>query len=314
MMKIKRTERTLWAVNVILVISVLSMCCLIMFRGLKPLGSASSTEGGRNTVAYFKQESISESEWVQELKRKHGQEVLIHILNRKAVYEEAKTLDIHISADEVESELKRVMMGYDSEDAYYHEMETQLGLSPEDVATEMNYRLTLEQIAISGISITDKEIDRYYEENSDQFEVRKQFQLSVIKVASQMEAEDILDQLEDGADFRQMVKEYSIDVSSRDKGGRIGAVEWNDPFLPQEMLSAADSLQINDIAGPFKWDDNYVIIQLADIIVEEQEEMHLIRESIRKQLALNEAIPLMQLEDNLRDKYEARMMLYIPST
>jgi len=91
-------------------------------------------------------------------------------------------------------------------------------------------------------------------------------------------------------------------------------VEWNDPFLPQEMLSAADSLQINDIAGPFKWDDDYVIIQLADIIVEKQEEIGWIRESIRKQLALNEAIPLMQLEDNLRDKYEARMMLYIPST
>ncbi|WP_438348289.1 peptidylprolyl isomerase [Paenibacillus sp. FA6] len=312
MMKIKRKERVLLAVNVILVISVLFMGCLILFRGLKP--STPSMEGTRNTVAFFKQESISESEWVKELKRMHGQEVLLHMLNRKAVYEEAKERGIHISSDEVARKLKRDMKGYDSEEAYYHEMETQLGLLPQDVETEMNYRLTLEQIAISDIIITDEQIDRYLVENEDQFEARKQFQLSVIKVTSRMKSEDILNQLDAGADFTQMVSEHSIDLSSRDKGGRIGAVEWNDPFLPQEMLSAADSLQIDDIAGPFKWDDEYVIIQLTDIIVEEQEDMRLIRESIRKQLALNDAIPLIQLEDNLREKYEARMLVYIPST
>ncbi|WP_157756245.1 peptidyl-prolyl cis-trans isomerase [Paenibacillus crassostreae] len=285
---------------------------MILFRGLKPLNPPLLTEEGRKIVAYFQDEQISESEWVQELKRKHGQEILVHILNRKAVYEEASSLSIDISPEEVASELKRDMIGYDSEEAYYYEMETQLGLSPEDVATEMHYRLTLQEIAISEIDITEAEIDNYFEENKDQFEARKQFQLSIIKVASQASAEDILDQLEDGADFTQMAKEYSTDVTSRDKGGRIGAVEWNDPFLPQKMLSAADSLKINDIAGPFEWDHDYVIIQLTDIVVEEQEDIRDIHMTIRKQLALNESIPLTQLENNLRDKYEARLMVYIP--
>ena len=306
MMRIKRKERVLLAVNVILVVGVLFMGCLILFRGLKPL--TLSTEGARNAVAFFKEESITESEWVKELKRVHGQEVLLHMLNRRAVYEEAKELGIHISNDEVARRLKRDMKGYDSEEAYYHEMETQLGLTPQDVEAEMNYRLTLEKIAISNIVITDEQIDRYFVENEDQFQARKQFQLSVIKVSKRMKAEDLLNQLDEGADFEQMAKEHSVDLSSRDKGGRIGAVEWNDPFLPQEMMSAADSLQIGDIAGPFKWDDEYVIIQLTDIIVEEQEDMRLIRESIRKQLALNEAIPLIQLEDSLREKYEARIL------
>ncbi|OAB42712.1 hypothetical protein PGLA_11305 [Paenibacillus glacialis] len=286
------------------------MGCLIMFRGLGPLDKEPQLPVAGIPVAYFNKEPISNSEWEEELKRKYGQEVLLHMLNRKAVFEEANALNIHISSDEVSSQLKKDMLGYDSEQAYYDEMETQLGLSPEDVATEMSYRLTLEQIAISDIHISDEEIDKYYKENGDQFEARTQLQLSVIKVSSQEEAQDVLDQLEQGATFTQMVKEHSIDVSSRDQDGKIGEVEWNDPFLPKEMLDAAASLQVNDIAGPFRWDEDYVVILLTDIITEEQEDTKQIRESIRKLLALNEAMPLTELEKLLRDKYDVSIVAY----
>ncbi|OAB33583.1 hypothetical protein PMSD_15290 [Paenibacillus macquariensis subsp. defensor] len=286
------------------------MGCLIMFRGLGPVDEESKLPDGELPVAYFKKEPISNSEWEQELKRKYGQEVLLRMLNRKAVFEEAKVRDIHISPDEVNRQLKKDMMGYDSVKAYYDEMETQLGLSPEDVAEEMSYRLTLEQIAIGDIHISDEDIDNYREENEDQFEARKQFQLSVIKVASQEEAEDVLDQLEKGADFTEMVKEHSIDVSSRDQEGKIAPVESDDPFLPKEMLDAAALLQINDISGPFQWDKDYVVIQLTDIIIEEQEDTQHIRESIRKRLALNEAMPLTELEKLLRDKYDVRIVAF----
>mgnify|MGYP001492355045 CR=1 FL=1 len=308
MIKFRREKRTLWVVNAILAVCLLFMGCLIMFRGLGPLDEEPLLQSGELPVAYFKEERISNSEWEQELKRKYGQEVLLHMLNRKAVLEEGNALDIHISPDEVMRQLKKDMVGYDSEKAYYDEMETQLGLSPEDVATEMNYRLTLERIAISGIRISDEAIDSYLEENRDQFEASKQFQLSVIKVASEEKAQDVLDQLEQGASFTEMVKEHSIDVSSRDQDGMIGAVEWNDPFLPKEMLDAAASLQINDISGPFQWDEDYVVIQLTDIIIEEKEDMQQIRESIRKLLALNEAMPLTELEKLLRDKYDVRIV------
>jgi len=308
MMKIKREKRTLWVVNISLVMGLLFMGCLIIFRGLGPVGEEHKLPTGEFSVAYFKKEPISNSEWEQELKRKYGQEVLLHMLNRKAVFEEANVRDIHITPDEVTKQLKKDMMGYDSEKAYYDEMETQLGLSPEDVAEEMSYRLTLEQIAIADILVTDEDIDNYREENGDQFEERKQFQLSVIKIASQEEAEDVLDQLEKGADFTEMVKEHSTDVSSRDQEGKIAPVESNDPFLPKEMLDAAGLLQINDISGPFQWDDDYVVIQLTGIIIEEQEDTQHIRESIRKRLALNEAMPLTDLEKLLRDKYKVRIV------
>ncbi|MHA0857634.1 peptidyl-prolyl cis-trans isomerase [Paenibacillus sp. CMAA1364] len=305
-------ERWLLGVIVMLGISVLIMGSLIVIRGLHKTDT--SQRRTNDAVALFKQESISEQEWLVELKRKHGYDVLVHMLNRKAVYEEAKALDIDISSDEVLRKLKKDIMGYDSEESYYHEMETQLSLSPEDVMMEMRYRLTLERIAISDIVITDEEIEQYYEENKDQFEARKQFQLAVIKVTSQKDADEILNELDQGADFNEMASQFSIDASSRDIGGRIGAVESNDPFLPQEMLSAAGTMNMNDIAGPFQWDDDYVIIQLIDTIVEEQEEIEFIRQSIAKQLALNKAMPLTQLEDILREKYQARMLVYIPST
>lgn len=308
MMKIRRRERTLWIANAVLVIMLLSTICLILLRGLGPVDQNHSSEVGDIAVAYFNNEPILNGEWEQELKQKYGQEVLIHLLNRKAVFEEAEKLSIHISSEEVTTQVKKDMRGYDSEEAYYHEMETQLGLSPKDVESEMKYKLTLEQIAISGIDISEEQIDSYFEENKDQFEPRKQFQLSVIKVSSQGEAEDVLNQLEQGSDFTELASEYSTDESSRNKGGRIGAVESDDPFLPQEMLDAVDALQTNDIAGPFRWDEDYVVIQLTDIMEGEQEDTATIRKSIHKLLALNEAAPLTELEKILRDKYDVRIV------
>ena len=54
--------------------------------------------------------------------------------------------------------------------------------------------------------------------------------------------------------------------------------------------------------------EDYVVIQLTGILIEEQEDTEHIRESIRKRLALNEAMPLTDLEKLLRDKYKVRIV------
>ncbi|GAB6992581.1 peptidylprolyl isomerase [Paenibacillus pini] len=310
-------EKVLWAAVIILAAGVLIMGSFILIRGLKPAQSDAnpSAEVGIAPVAVFNGTFITDKEWAKELKKAHGQEILLQMLNHKAVLAEAQALQIVVSPQEITQELDRLMKGYDSEQAYYDEMKNQLGLTPNEVKAEIAYQLTLEKIATSHIEITDEEISEYVKEHQEQWIPRTKYQLGFIKVSSFREGNHVLDRLEQGEDFNILAQELSKDEYSRGQGGQLGLVDEEDPFIPQELLKTAKTLEIGDIAGPVKLENGgYGIIQLTNIVSGQPETEQEIHEDARKLLALNEAIPLSQLEVQLREKYHSEIMIAIPTS
>jgi len=75
-------------------------------------------------------------------------------------------------------------------------------------------------------------------------------------------AQNLLTQIEQGADFAELAREYSEDISSRAQGGNL---DWQDPdtFVP-EFTAALHELEINQISGLVKTDFGWHIIQLLD--------------------------------------------------
>lgn len=307
-----RQEKSLWAAVIILTAGVLLMGSLIVIRGLKPAGTVhepDDEQGGLDAVASFDGQMITEDEWVKELKRARGHEMLLQMLNQKAVYAEAQALKIRVSPDEIAGRIQSEAKGYESEDAYYGEMSAQLGLTPEEVRAEAAYQLTLEKIAIVNIHISDDVIDRYIEEHKEEFEPKRQYDLAWIKLKSRREANKALDRLEDGEDFGKLAEELSLDEYTRMQGGRLGLIEEDDPFVPEELLEAAKDLEAGDIAGPIGLkDDGYAVMQIRDIVKTGELSDAEIRVRVNKQLALNEAVPLTELEAKLRDKYGAELI------
>ena len=83
-------------------------------------------------------------------------------------------------------------------------------------------------------TLTDEELQRYYRRNLDQFEILEQIKaahilLSVAEDADSVTvqkrrelAEQLLQQLQDGADFAQLAKNHSDDKSNAANGGELG--------------------------------------------------------------------------------------------
>lgn len=241
--------------------------------------------------------------------KKYGNDVLLGMLNHIVVDKEAKALGVAVTDEEIEQELKRSMTGYGSEEQYYTQMQSELGLSRQEVREEAVYRLTLQAVATAGITITDAEIDNYLAENSERFTPRKEMQLSIIKVATYSEAERVMDRLEQGEDFATLAKELSIDEESRGRGGSIGTVEEEDPFWPEDLLKTAAQLDEGDIAGPLQTGDDYAIIRLEKMIDPKSQDQTEIREQVRRELALEQAAPLQQVESDLRAKYDTAIYI-----
>ncbi|MDR0270159.1 peptidyl-prolyl cis-trans isomerase [Paenibacillus sp.] len=308
-----RQERALWAAVIILAAGVLFMGSLVVIRGLEPAAAVHESEeeqGSHEAVASFDGQIITEDEWVKELKRTHGHEMLVQMLNQKAVDAESKVLQIRITPEEFTEKVKADAAGYGSENAYYQAMSAQLGLSHEDVRAEAIYQLTLEKIAIAMVLISDEEVDRYIKQHKDEFEPKKKYELAWIKLKNRKEANNTLDRLGQGEDFGKLAEELSLDEYTRMEGGKLGVVEEDDPFVPGALLDAAKELEAGDIAGPIQLkDDGYAVMQVIDIERPEQPGMDKIHASVRKHLALNEAIPLTQLEAGLREKYGAKLIM-----
>ncbi|WP_339318145.1 peptidylprolyl isomerase [Paenibacillus sp. FSL R10-2734] len=300
-----RQERALRNTVVILTVASLMLGGLL-FWSLRAMAllKGDTAENETPEIATAGGQPITDKQWMDELKKKHGHEVLVGMLNHIVVDMEAKALGITVSDDEVEQELARTMVGYGSEEQYYAQMQSQLGLSRQEVFAETAYRLTLQAIATVGITIKEADIDTYLDQNAERFTPKKVLELSMIKVSSYDEGEQVMDRLEQGEDFADLAREVSIDEESRQQGGSLGKVEEDDPFWPEELLKTAANLDAGDIAGPIQAEDDFAIIRLESIhspAIPEQKE---IRALIRQELALEQAPPLQQVEGDLRTKYD----------
>ena len=74
---------------------------------------ANQEEG--STVATINGEVITDKDWTDALKRRYGSEILLQMLNRKAVYAEALQRNLVVTPTEIAREMAEAMDGYDSE-------------------------------------------------------------------------------------------------------------------------------------------------------------------------------------------------------
>jgi peptidyl-prolyl cis-trans isomerase C len=81
----------------------------------------------------------------------------------------------------------------------------------------------LQKEIIEKISLTDEDINTYYEENKENYWQEEEIHALNILVEDQAQAENIVNQLNEGNDFSTLAKEFSIS-SSASEGGDIGFV------------------------------------------------------------------------------------------
>lgn len=196
---VTRQERALRNAVILLAVATLVLGGLL-FWSLRAMAllKAETAEGEASDVAAAGGQPVTEQEWIEELQKKHGEEVLLNMLNHIVVGKEAAALGITVTDEEIEQELLRGISGYSSEEQYYQQMESELGLSRQELREETAYRLTLQAIATGGITVSEAEIDDYLKQNSERFMPRKQMQLSIIQTSTYNEAGTVMDRLEQG--------------------------------------------------------------------------------------------------------------------
>ena len=123
--------------------------------------------------------------------------------------------------------------------------------------------------------ISDAEVQAFYNQHKDQFQVKDQVKVRHILIsvprgadaktdaAAKAKAEDVLKQLKGGANFADLAKKYSDDPGSKDKGGVYGPFDRDAAYVP-EFKSQAFSLSAGQLSNVFKTEFGYHIMQVME--------------------------------------------------
>lgn len=243
--------------------------------------------GHVQTMAVVGKESISESAWIQTLKQKNGQQVLTDMINRLVVNQEAKRLGITVDEKRVQSELEKMQESYGSSGTNFDQsLKKEAGISQQDLLEEIRYHMLLEDIAIRDIDVDETQIRNYYESHHEEFGEPARAKLSIITVATEGEAEQVRQELKQGANFSTLAKELSTDALTAADGGDMGWVSLSDDSVPRGIREAVPSLASGQDSQPIPVDGGFAIIRVLESKKATQLSYEEAKDSIRREMAL----------------------------
>jgi peptidyl-prolyl cis-trans isomerase SurA len=192
-------------------------------------------------------------------------EILRELIEYEIMLQKAEELDILPSDVEVEARLT-LMRGPASEEEFQKNI-TEQGISIDDLRTEIRRSFTVEKVVenqvISKVQVSDEEVESFYEQNTEQFNIQEPlFRIGVIAVSSDpnspisnlrndkalnesmaLEKIQMLEiRIRAGEDFSQLAREYSEDPQTAQAGGDLGylaeaALDTFGPSFKSSILS-----------------------------------------------------------------------------
>lgn len=147
---------------------------------------------------------------------------------------------------------------------------------------ELQRRNTLATEAVAALAETDPtqdEIKAAYDRLFGEAEPVKEYSAAHILVATEDEAKEIRQQLEDGADFGELAAQKSQDNSSQNKGdlGWFSADMMVEPFA-----NAVEALENGQISDPVKSDFGWHVIRLNETRMREVPKMEEVQTEVEQ--------------------------------
>lgn len=268
------------------IITALALTSLIALTACNGNGE---TDG--KVIAEIEGKTITEAEFVEALKEKHGETVLLSLVQDKVFSAQAERLNI--SEEDIESELDKVREAYDlTEDEDFLNFLTMQGFAGEEDFRELVMQhLVVQKVATEGVVVTEEELRAAYDAG-------KEIEASHILVEDLETAQELLAKINQGEDFAELAKEYSIDPGSGAMGGSLGSFERG--RMVPEFEKAAFSLEIGEISEPVQSDFGYHIIKVTDRTPFE-ESFEDVKEDLEELLARRQARPLDEVQRELMD-------------
>lgn len=221
----------------------------------------------------------------REEEEKLKKRILDDLIKKKLILQEARRQGITVSQKEVDNRLESVKKTFPSHEAFERAL-NQMGMTEKEFREEVEENLMVAKVTdwvSRNVKVTSEEVEDYYQKNKEQYQEPEKVRLRWIVLSSQEQAQEVLEQLEQGADFSQLAGQYSIDDDTRDRGGELG--ELSRAELPPEVAEIAFKLNPGEYSQQaVRTQRGYVIVQADERIPPRQKDLEEVESEVHSAL------------------------------
>ncbi|MBI5025796.1 MAG: peptidyl-prolyl cis-trans isomerase [Nitrospirae bacterium] len=258
------------------------------------VNGAAITQGELDIATDSLLPSISYHAHVSPEKRKEAEKkALENLINEALFFEEARKQGLKTDKSDVIARLDKIKEKYPSRKAFEEALK-KYGISEDDLKEKVKKILLIEKLMEKEVrvSLTDKDIEDYYNKNIGKFMEPETVSLKYIFVKinpadpdsrkkAKAKAREALSKLKSGEDFSKVAWSYSEDMS-RVKGGEVGFIHKG--RLAPEVEKVAFSMKTGQISGLIENEQGYHIVKVEDRRPSRQIPLDEIKNKLKKEL------------------------------
>lgn len=210
---------------------------------------------------------------------KVNNDILSFIIDNEVAYQEAQKENIKVKDSDVNEKVEQLKETLENNTSYKEKLES-AGITEDFLKEQVKKDLTVAKYKenfIKDIKVTDKEMEAYYNNNKDQFNVKEvkasQILISTLdednkevskeqKEKLKEKAQSILDKVNNNEDFASLAKKYSDDKNSGKDGGDLGYFAKNEKNI--EFTKEVFKLDINQVSNLIETPYGYHIVKVTD--------------------------------------------------
>lgn len=178
----------------------------------------------------------------------------------------ASTEGVEVTDAEVDEQVQKMRANYDSDEAFASALQS-AGMTEESYRENI-YMAMLQEKLIDAVIDEDKSkaddetVLSYVQMYASSFDDMKRSSHILFAAEDKDKAQEVLDQLNNGADFAELAKQYSKDSGSAENGGDVG---WSgiNSFVT-EYSNALDELEVGQTSGLVTSEYGIHIIRCTD--------------------------------------------------
>jgi parvulin-like peptidyl-prolyl isomerase len=286
--KVVLKRRLLRSITVICIIAALAISTVLISGCSSTVATVNGIEVKQSEVdAYINFILVQDPEGTADLSEVEMTELESNIIDSllvvKLLEQYAEENSIVVTQGEIDEQMDAIIASYPSESDFESDLKAK-NIDQGFLEYELKSQLLRTKIfadATSGIITTEELVEEYYEDNRDTMfvvpiRVRVSHILSIFPWVEDTNLEEneqakenarekmqfVAEQIENGAEFGDMAREYSDDTASSVDGGDLGFI--TEGQMVEEFEKTAFSLEVGEVSNIIETEFGYHILKVFD--------------------------------------------------
>ena len=239
-------------------------------------------------------EEFEKSEQGKEAIKEQKKQILDELITEKVLLQKGKELKVIPKDEELNKEVDKkfneIKAVYNNDEKKFEETLKSTGFTKETLKEYLKSQIIIEKVineATKDVKVEDKDAKKYYNENQSMFtEKPNTMNVSHILVKTEDEAKKVKKRLDSKEDFAKVAKEVSQDPGSKDKGGLLGDINYNDANFDPTFMKAAIALKQGAVSNAVHTQFGYHIIKINSKKEYPVKKFDAVKEDIKKELKM----------------------------